>query len=445
MNSKYIPAVFVLFVLVSCSSNIGSSQGASGTTVPTTTSSPTISTAQTPSPTVSSKSSITPVEISKTPTYLAGVSMKSQCLQMQSPTTGIRSLNGLVLVDKKSRNAYYWNRLVDTKIYLPYSQQSSLRDIKVSPDHKHILLYDVQKGSDRNLMIVDNSAIIIWTKAFDPDHEYYGWFDDHRLWQYKYGGGKVSDQFNLIDPFNGVVQELKVDFPFADSTLYSHWNLPVTIYDPSLTRVIYFGCDKRCTENSARGGMGWPVFLYNIETNKIIASFLTQDNFGYPPLWRPNGSAFIMAADLVSEFSTNEEFFSVSRDGDIRQLTHLHDDFPQVEISDNYGLSPDGNSLAFWLRVPPDLSVDPTLIVLDTQSGNLLDYCIHGFPYNTNPTISNYPAPIWSPDGKQLVVQTRDPQTSENSLITLIDLTQITAVQVKNTDNIDPVGWLSLP
>jgi hypothetical protein len=294
-------------------------------------------------------------------------------------------------------------------------------------------------------MIADNAARIIWTKAFDPDHEYYGWFDGQRLWQYKFGGGKMSDQFNLIDPFNGVQQELNVDFPFTDSTLRSRWNLPITIYDPSLTRVIYFGCEESCPVNSASGGTGWPVFLYNIETNKIITSFLTQDNFGGPPFWRPDGSAFIMAADLVSELPINEEFFSVGRDGAIKQLTHLHDDFPQVEISDNYSLSPDGNSLAFWLRVPSSSSTDPNLVVLDTQNGKLLDYCIHGFPYNTNPTIINYPAPIWSPDGTQLAVMSPNAQAAGTSGITLIDLNQGTAAQVQETNDIEPIGWLLIP
>ena len=111
----------------------------------------------------------------------------------------------------------------------------------------------------------------------------------------------------------------------------------------------------------------------------------------------------------------------------------------------DYSISPDDHLLAFWIRVPPYLHEDARLAILNLENGEIINYCLSGINSGGNPSIDTYPIPIWAPDGTHLAIKTRNPQMPENSLITLLDINQNTAVQVKNTDNLDPVGWLSLP
>jgi len=176
--------------------------------------------------------------------------------------------------------------------------------------------------------------------------------------------------------------------------------------------------------------------------------------------WSPDGKQFAVAPALFPEVAPPsphgkfhpasnellEELYSVDRDGKITQLTHLLDDYPRVYI-DNFRWSPDGRSIAFWFsswQDDIDLSDDPIgnryLALLDTTTGRVTNTCIHG-ENDASIGISKYPAPIWSPDGKQVVVQS---QISEESFQTvLVDIQQNRAFKIG--EDLAPMGWMIAP
>ena len=84
-------------------------------------------------------------------------------------------------------------------------------------------------------------------------------------------------------------------------------------------------------------------------------------------------------------------------------LKYLATQFDKINIS-GYEWSPDNQHIAFGLRVTPDkypnLNVLATsswrLAVMDIQTQNVTNYCLQVAPQMGEP--------IWSPDGKQLLV-----------------------------------------
>jgi hypothetical protein len=393
---------------------------------------------------ISTEPPATPAE---PPAVLTDLPMVKQdnCLEMTPASRSeIQSVKGLVLFDQKKGNAYFWDGAGDALTYLPLQPGGRMVDPSVSPDHNFILYSDGIGGKSWNLVITDNKAKIVYTKTFDPAKNLYGWFDGKRLWNFM-REEETLGKFLLINSFRGTQQVLKVDFPELKGQLPNRWQMPNTIYDPSLTRVVYAGCDEKCPAIPGNTETGWPVFLYNLETDSIIAKILTQDHFGTTPIWLPDGNAFIIAADLHSEDDTSQEFFSMSREGILKQLTHLRDGFESSEVSKAYSMSSDGSYLAFWLKVQPPTSAEGSLAILDLQTGNIKDYCLGGFPSNNIPWLDALWAPVWSPDGTQLAIASRNMEMPASSRIAIVDLTHGTAVQVTEMNDVIPIGWLLIP
>jgi hypothetical protein len=384
------------------------------------------------------------IESSATSTLLQGAAQK-QCLKITTASRSeIRSVDNLILFDRKGGIAYFWNSARDNQIYLPLRQGSRVVDPSVSPDHKYVLYYDAGSGKDWKSVIADSDARVIWNEI-KTSFQVYGWFDSHRLWDFE-TEQNAPGKFFLVDPFNNTKQKLMADFPSMNINLgNSFWSLPETVYDPNLKRVVYAACIDRCPAIPGDVGSGFAVVMYNMETDKVVTSLLTQNDFGMNPLWLPDGSAFIMAANIFSENSTEYEFFSVSRDGNIRQISHLREYLSNYEIAMNYTLSPDGRFLAFWLNDQPTPSVDGKLAILDLHNGNLMDYCISGASWNNAPFINNYLSPVWSPDGEQLAIMSPNPELSGASQISLINLVNGTATRIVDMNNVIPIGWMQAP
>jgi Tol biopolymer transport system component len=398
------------------------------------------------SPTVSVTATLTPTrtESANTPSHVPG-RMTEQCLVTRTALlTDVDSIKGLIASDLKGGTAFFWNENAD-RTYFPVSPGGRIHDIKVSPDHKNALYWEVSNQSrDWTAKIIDNSLKIVYSRT-SRFGNLFGWFDGQRLWHFWPGQSSSSQaQLNLINPFTGDQQELRLDLPFKlqDSQLINptRWRAPGYVYSPDLSRVVYPACDDRCPQ------FGNPVLLYSIQTDEILARLNTLggDN-GTTPIWLSDSSRFIMTADIYSEEGKSYEFFSISRDGKITQLTHLHDYYGSAEISEFYTISPDDHYLAFWVKVPARLQEDPKLAILNLDNGEITNYCISGFPYNNDFYVDNYHFPIWSPDGTQLAIMSHNLQTPDSSRVAIIDLVHNTATQVVGMDNVEPVGWLLIP
>ena len=131
------------------------------------------------------------------------------------------------------------------------------------------------------------------------------------------------------------------------------------------------------------------------------------------------------------------DIFSISRDGQVRRLTHLTDHYGRLLTISPAGLSwsPDARYLAFWILYPDSPGLNWELVVYDTTAQKATDYCIT----NAGGSIRPLDAPIWSPDGRQLLVESRDAQG--NNRVVILDLAQETAFLL--SDNAYAAGWLA--
>jgi len=122
------------------------------------------------------------------------------------------------------------------------------------------------------------------------------------------------------------------------------------------------------------------------------------------------------------------------------KLTNLTAYSPRTYIQ-SYSWSPDERYVAFWLNidVPPDHRQkfgQQNLAVLDTHTLQVTNYCLPGdFSTSRARLVS---APIWSPDGRQLLVENR--YAEKVSRVIWVDVTENVAAQI--ADNMEPIGWM---
>ncbi len=381
----------------------------------------------------------TPLIPSATPTISSTLTlstsvMRSQCLEI-TDSLGPKPAPEGVLLFKNDNNtdAFLWNMKTGTRVRFHRKEGDRLLGFDVSPDRTRVVYLYSSDAGDR-IIIATADGQPIWSGARD----WLSWFDHDRL------VGSVTDSDGrflylvLLNPFTGDRVELHPDFP----NLYMGPDSPkwhgagVAVYDPTLTRAVYPECDPECLN----GKPGWPIVLWDIETGQVLARLITMDGFGGTPIWSPDGKQFIIATKLDPNdpYFPPNGFYSVSREGQIKQLAY----FPDMAILNSYSLSPDGRLVAFWIAAKSKMWDEAHLAVLDTTTGDIINYCF------ANTTPGNLVQPIWSPDGTQLllnvpdpVVMTLDHGPQRNAL--LVDLVQGWAAQI--AENLTPVGWLVGP
>jgi Tol biopolymer transport system component len=211
-----------------------------------------------------------------------------------------------------------------------------------------------------------------------------------------------------------------------------------TKYDSLVTRVVYPAAIKE--DYSEKSGIGY--VLLDLENQVKLVEIVTG-HFSATPKWAPDGSRFV-----INDRYGDGEFYTVTRDGVVTQLSHLNSDSAAESngkqyFSDMYSWSPDGRYLAFWL-VSDEISeqnslFQGTLAIMDTQMGKVTDTCISaGFLGFETPDDLYMPI-MWSPDGKYLLTKANE-QEERNYQIVLIDLDgRFGAVLGENKI---PVGWL---
>jgi len=288
---------------------------------------------------------------------------------------------------------------------------------QLSPDGK-MLVHDEWKkdaaGKEFLLyqLLTAEGQVLINQLSLKKDEYIAGWWDNRHLKVSRWINREIIGLTSLavMDIFTGQRREIPANFP-GFYRFYPFLLFNPIIYDPTLTLVVY-------PRETAAG----PVFVLRDIFRK---KDLTQIS-SFPidaPKWSPEGKQFVVVGyvDIPKDAG---EFFRVTRTGSVTQLTHLG---TYYNIN-RYSWSPDGRYIALWLGDPQD----EQLAIMDMQTLEITSYCIH----SQDP--DNAPEPIWSPDSRQLVVQSRDNKNEEHAI--LVDIEEEIAAEIGK--GLGPIFWL---
>ena len=385
--------------------------------------------------------------LTSTPTIPPEARLKIHCLDVLQTFPPQANSQGIVILNSHtSPDIFLLNMATGAKTQLA-KQNENLKHFAVSPGKERMAyergLLNQPGGGGKQLVIAaadgQPQKAIPWEKGWVGIP---GWLNDEQLIINMAGNDPDEDTAKkpatllMVNPFTGERRVLPPDFPeisYEYPVLYwEGWS--ETIYDPTLTRVVY-------------PGPGY--VLWDLESNRALATL--RSRFLHPPRWSPDGAQFVVAADPdFGEYRFGYELFSVSRDGElITPLTNLKAYYPASDMW-GYSWSPQGNRIAFWLSTDPD-AVDSNdhaaqrLGVLDLATQEVTDYCIPLDAYRGDPFLGTIPffasgvtSPIWSPNGQQLIVESRYAQDA--SRVILVDVVQDFAVQI--ADTMLPAGWM---
>lgn len=377
--------------------------------------------------------------------------MSYKCLEVAESLPTGHSLKGVMVYIGDIGNynfvVYLQNQEMNETHTLPREEGDRLLNFEVSPDGKWIM-YDhfSEKTQENRLVIATAKGEPIWSQIVDSSI-LWRWFDNERLIRREFLGNDTY-ALQLLKPFTGEIQNLPVDFPnfeedvnpgFLSFPIWSFSKGGYPVYDPTLTRVVYPG-------TADHGNEEWPIIIWDVKAEKQAAQFVTKDFWGGTPFWTPDGRQFVISSKLNSQdpFPPANEFLAISRDGEVRQLTHFTKYFDETWIANNYSMSPNGKLVAFWAFAQPGPFENAQLAVLDIDTGATTNYCIKGDPFLLNAYgQESLRAPIWSPDSTQLLVISRPSENSQIRRVVMVDIVNSYAAQINK--DVEPVGWMIAP
>jgi WD40 repeat protein len=211
--------------------------------------------------------------------------------------------------------------------------------------------------------------------------------------------------------------------------------------NPDFKRLIYLG------------QVGWDgkdefISIWDITNNKEVKRI----NIPYMDVdsgeiqWDKTGDNFIVhSIPIEKPFDKNNigmDFYLISRNGDIRQISHISNQYAGFQIP--YQLSPDGTKVAFWMKTEKtpvtQLTFSVKLAILDIQTGNVIDLCIDDKYDHGNSVFS----PVWSPDGQYLAISQLDTSSGKQvSKILIIDLKNSMYLTINENEMMLVRGWLT--
>jgi Tol biopolymer transport system component len=170
------------------------------------------------------------------------------------------------------------------------------------------------------------------------------------------------------------------------------------------------------------------------------------------PQWSPDGSQFIINAPIRGRGQENFinimdnlpyvgglDLLLISRDGQIKRLTYFT--VTSLMSVTDFVWSPDGQKIAFLLW---DFlhSYEPSLMVVDIETGIVSDYCkLAEPPMNVEDIPVSLPDPVWSPDGRYLVFTEINEEYQYK--VRLLELESGKAWDI--AEDVSTMGWMMTP
>jgi hypothetical protein len=299
--------------------------------------------------------------------------------------------------------------------------QQGYDDMQVSPDHKKIAYHDTLNNQ---IVVMTGANQILrripWEKNWINLSR---WQNDEKLLiQTKevLPSDAPSPPMVLVILDTGTGQSIKTnpDYPHIVQGYPSPWSSGHTVFDPTLTRVVYAQAIGE-NENYA---------LWDIAGERELIALKA-----WPfeePVWSPDGSTFIVY--------TLNGLTLVSRDGIILDTIELQEIIYTGSDAGypvrNFSYSPDGSRVAFWVQVNGSVGKAGSyhLMILDTNTGNIVDPCLES--ENTQPGI------VWFPNGGKIAAGVNYRASSDTWDVVIADVEQ--KYTVKIAEKLFPIGWL---
>lgn len=325
-----------------------------------------------------------------------------------------------------------------TEQLLPNPDQYA-NDFTISPDGKW-LAYAVYGNNSFSLIVEPSSSIltnssqgrIIWRSSWPSRLE--GWINNEDIMIVRNHSLENFGSTLIYDPFTREQQEfflqdlpnyLSYQLGMSGSYLMDHGNL---IPDPTLKRVVY---------------PAWPnddlqLVLWDVENKRELASLrYTLSQLSRDPFWSQDGSDFLIAA--TKEQSV--EWYRVTRDGAIEQLTHFGEFLNNAEF--NYpSRSWNGRYLVFQMIY--NSRKNSEYLFLDLASQSLDGFCLNLGGEDSGSLHS----PVWSPDNKYVVI-TNGGYLDNSTDVIVVDVEQREAFHIAHDDHAPydtyVTGWMVKP
>ena len=237
----------------------------------------------------------------------------------------------------------------------------------------------------------------------------------------------------VINPFTGEQSELSSDYPGLTVGDGSAGEMGLgysdVAYDPSLNLVIFPARDEE---------YNYYIVLWDWHSQTVLAKVESQSRgFGRYPVWSPDATQFAVAVtNAIKDQRGIDEWYRVSREGQVEQLTHFGDYFSSSEIGAAYNWSPDGRKLAFWIDLSPSPCPGLRLAILDVTTKEVTNTCLPGTRKYALP-------PLWSLDSRYLIIE--DYSNPPIKTI-LVDTENGRAFDItSHVGDSRPIGWLASP
>lgn len=288
----------------------------------------------------------------------------------------------------------------------------------ISPDQKEVAYTSWHNDQSQLLVVNIHDEIPNIELRMEEDGQLLRWVDEQSLLLQL-----DTDTYKVIDTLTGSDYVIGVNLPNRAVPVGVAADYYGQIFSPDMTRVVYLG------DGEPEGY----IVLWDLENNQKVKAFLSENNpYGGEPVWSFTGEKLILSLDHydIDQNSVTEELYLVTKDGDIHAITHLSDKFSNLLSIRSFSWSPDDSKVAFWFwYVEKDGNDGARVAVADLITKDLVIYelAITGFPIS----------PVWSPDGKALVVQSKYLGETVTLLLDLQDdYAYVIAGQYR------PIGWI---
>jgi hypothetical protein len=375
--------------------------------------------------------------------------LKVQCLEVLPEIPDGAVVTGTLLLWSHHDPPILWNMETEDKVFITEEDNETLGFADVSPDGKWMNYYKITRDQPSPqgkitswlLYIVTSDGEVYKTIPWEDEWVCSDWFDNEHLIIDL--DGEPLRPVLILNPFTGEQEEYPPDYPDIDTIVPYDWELhpfSLTVYDPSRMRVVYPSWYEEFLKVS--------YVIWDLQSDQMVAELPFPAIHSYPPRWAPDGEYFIVAnlplEYLHVEFGPdvplpNDEFYLISRDGEVLQLTNFVDTLKQKVSIYHYRWSPDGRYVAFWLdmNLLTDLyTADGELAVLDINTQEVTLYCIRG-EFKTG----GGELPVWSPNSQQILVKS---VTEEGeALVVFVDIVEGWAAEI--IEGYTPAGWMVSP